>query len=390
MLHQGHSMICSYRSPWIISGRGSVQALLEVLNVGDRICLIADASCEELGHTEAVVETLAKAKSDYETMHVTAYPSLEAVHQSLEFLKDSKPSWIVGLGGGSILDVAKTAWGLYDNPSLTIEENTTFNLWDELPTHKKTRFIAIPTTSGTGSDATNGMVLRRRDGRKFYIFSRERLPDFSILDPSLPATMSPETTAITGLGALGMAFEAYTSRLSNDFTEINSLRAVRTIFRWLPVCYKEPNNGEAREKMHIAATMTGVAFNSAYSGLSKAVAEAFSSLFPIPWGLALGVSLPYGIAFNMKEKEVAERYSQIASALHIENNKLVEHVGSLLTSMNMPTSMKSLVNEKDMDYNFERLVNLTLEHSLINRRPLTQNEAGQLIWSIWHGSPVTF
>jgi alcohol dehydrogenase class IV len=382
-------MIWSYRSPWIISGRGSIQALLEVLHTGDRVCLVGDVLCEKLAHTEAVVKVFAKAKSEYRTMHLTSYPNLEAVHQTLKFLRSSRPSWIVGMGGGSVLDVTKTAWALYDNPSLAIEEDMTYNLWDEVSTDKKSRFIAIPTTSGTGTDATSGMVLRRRDGRKFYIFARERLPDFSILDPFLTTTMPPETTAMTGLGALGNAFEAYLSRLSNDFTETHSLRAIRTIFRWLPVCYREPNNIEARERMHVAATMTGVAFNSAYSGLAKAVAEAFSSLFPIPWGFALGISLPYAIAFNMTEKEARERYWHIASALRIEEDGLIEQLTNLQASMNVPTSMKSLVSKEEMDHNFDQLVNLTLEHSLLNRRSLTENEVSQLIWRIWQGTDAT-
>ena len=191
-----------FDSPQVIYGEGALSYLGQL--VGKRACLVSDETLHSLGYTQQVCEALAPSGMQVKLItDVEPEPSLETVQRGVGVLQDFAPDWIIALGGGSVMDAAKGMWVLYERPDLTPDE---INPIDTLNLRQKARLVAIPTTSGTGSEATWAIVLTDlREKRKLGLGNRENLPDIAILDPQLVLRLPPRLTADTGLDALGHA-----------------------------------------------------------------------------------------------------------------------------------------------------------------------------------------
>ena len=211
-----------FRSPEIVFGPGALDHLAYLK--GNRGLIVTDETMVRLGFVETVKAKLAEAGVDCDVFdQVEPEPSLQTVQRGAAVMLEREPDWIVGLGGGSPLDAAKAMWILYERPDMTPEE---INPFDDLGLRRKARMVAIPTTSGTGSETTWAVVLTdTQEQRKISTGAPECTPDLAIVDPVFAAHMPPRLTADTGLDALTHAIEGYTSSWHNEFTDGLCLKA---------------------------------------------------------------------------------------------------------------------------------------------------------------------
>ena len=302
-----------FDAPEIIYGEGALDELAQVK--GERAFIVTDPVLHSLGFTDKIAEKLQEAG-----MEVTAFtevepePSLQTVQKGAGIMTEFRPDVIVGLGGGSSMDAAKAMWVLYERPDLQPDEISPMM---ELNIGKLARLIAIPTTAGTGSEATWATVLTdKTDGRKLALGSRETMPTTAIVDPELTQDLPPRITADTGLDALTHAVEGYLSSFQNDFTDGICLKAIQLVFDYLPVAYVEPHDMEAREHMANAATLGGLGFINSWASLAHAMGHAFGGNFHIPHGRRVSLFLPYTLEYIAKEPDLT-RFRDIAHALRL-------------------------------------------------------------------------
>ncbi|MFQ5341992.1 MAG: iron-containing alcohol dehydrogenase [Anaerolineae bacterium] len=348
-----------FNSPEVVYGEGALSYLAEIR--GRRAFLVTDRTMAELGFVDRVAQELARAGIDVQTYDaVEPEPSPQAVRHGATLMLDFEPDWIIGLGGGSVLDAAKAMWVLYERPDMRPEA---INPIERLGLRERARMIAIPTTSGTGSEATWAIVLTDTDEqRKLGLGSRECLPDIAILDPSLAARMPPRLTADTGLDALTHAIEGYTSRWHNDFSDGLCLKAVQLIFTCLPRAYANGDDMEAREHMHNAASLAGLGFINSMAGLAHGMGHPLGAMFKVPHGRSVGLFLPYTIEFAADV--VGRRYSDVARAAGLEvpteadgPTVLAQGIRNLMNAIDQPTTLNELqIDTEVLERKLSRLV----------------------------------
>jgi len=364
---------------------------------GERALVITDRVLASLGLAERVASLLREAGLEVRVFdRVEPEPSRRVVEEAVHLAREFEPDWIIGLGGGSCMDVAKAAFVLYERPDLTLDEIAPLA---ELGLRKKARLLNIPTTSGTGSEATWAIVITdEREKRKMELASREVVADVAILDPSLPASMPPRLTADTGLDALTHALEAYVSRWHNDFSDALALWAIRAVFRYLPRAYRNGQDAEAREKLHNAATMAGMAFSNSQICIAHAMGHALGALFKVPHGRSVAVFLPYTIEYNARA--AADRYAEVADALGLggegaaeKTTKLVKAVRELLREVDGPLSVADLgIRRADYEARLEDLVDRAMSSTgtVANPRDVGRQEYARLFKYAYEGKPIDF
>ncbi|MBM4456431.1 MAG: iron-containing alcohol dehydrogenase [Chloroflexi bacterium] len=301
-----------FKSPEIVFGEAALDYLDEL--PGRRAFIVTDPTLHALGFTERVAARLRKAGLETSCFaEVEPEPSLETVYRGAAAIREFAPDWIVGLGGGSAMDAAKAMWVLYERPDLRADEISPLVT---LGLGAKARLIAIPTTSGTGSEATWAFVLTdTAEGRKLGLGSRETLPTLAIVDPALTMGLPSVITADTGLDVLAHAVEGYSGLWRNDFSDGLCLKAMEMVFEYLPRAVADGNDTEAREKMANAAAIAGLGFGNAMAALAHAMGHALGAVFHQPHGRCVGMYLPYTIEFVARRGD--GRYADIAHALHL-------------------------------------------------------------------------
>ncbi|HEY9714761.1 MAG TPA: iron-containing alcohol dehydrogenase, partial [Chroococcales cyanobacterium] len=233
-------------------------------------------------------------------------PDWSTIQQAVSLMRQSKPDTIIALGGGSVLDAAKVMRLFYDYPELKLEEITVnfldfrHRLVDFPPTHA-TQLVAIPTTSGTGSEVTPFAVLKDNEKKRKYSFVDEYLmPDVAIIDANLTKSLPKEITVDTAFDALTHALEALVSTFATDYTDGLALEAIRLIFEALPEVLKNGSNVLWRHKLHNAACLAGMAIGNASVGINHALAHSLGAKFDVPHGRANGVFLLTTLEHNSK------------------------------------------------------------------------------------------
>ena len=254
-----------FSSPQIVFGEQAL-SYLERLS-GTRAAIVTDATLVRLGMVERVRQALAPTGMEILVIdQVEPDPSLETVRQGAARLCEFVPQWIIALGGGSVMDAAKAMWILYERPDI---EPQAINPIEPLGLRAKARLAAIPTTTGTGSEATWAIVLTdHAESRKLGLGSHEALPDLAILDPEIVAELPARLTADTGLDALTHAVEGFTSTFHNDFTDGLCLQAAKLVFEHLPDCVRGSADLEVRGHLQNAATMAGLGFGNSMAALA--------------------------------------------------------------------------------------------------------------------------
>lgn len=290
-----------------------------------RVAVICGRACTVRLAEEKILPLLKGSGKETQLMPgVRSDPPISQVIEFKEKLLKFEPDWILGLGGGSPIDLAKSAWVFYEHPELDVEEKV--KEWGVGPVHtlppirRKARLVAIETTSGTGAAVSRGSVITDEVGRKKCpVRSFDIVPDVAIYDPELCLDMPPNVTANTGMDALTHAVESYVSTVENAPAEWLALRAIQYIFEYLPRAYARPDDREAREKMHEANLMAAMAFSNASLGITHAHAHALGARYSIPHGLGCAVMLPYVIDFNIPGAEA--KYADIARSIGLEGER---------------------------------------------------------------------
>jgi alcohol dehydrogenase class IV len=382
-------------SPEVVFGEDALAHLDEL--VGKRALLVTDKNIVKAGFADRVLGHLKKAGIEYRTFdEVEPEPDLKLVEKGALIARDYKPDWLIGLGGGSAIDAAKAIWVLYERPDISPDQ---INPFEYLGLRKKAKLITIPTTSGTGSDTNWGLVLTDTvEKRKLGVGAREIHADLAIVDPVFAMSMSKQLTADTGMDALTQAIEAYTSRWKNDFSDGLSLKAIQLIFEYLPRAYSDGRDSVAREKMHNAASITGLAFGNSMAALAHSTGHAFGPIFKIPHGRAVGMFLPYAIEFSAS---VAQKdYAEIAHLLKLRNtegqaavNDLIYAIRELAKSIDQPLSIKDMgISRADFKTSLPTIVahaDMDTQTVTSARIPSTA-EFERFFWCAYDGKTVDF
>jgi alcohol dehydrogenase class IV len=336
-------------SPQIVFGEGALCALEEI--PGRKALVVTDANLVALGIAARVQEHLERAGLEVHYFDaVEPDPCVETVQAGVQVAMDQEPDWIIGLGGGSPMDVAKAVWVLYERPDLEVGE---INPMVPLGLRKKARLITIPTTSGTGAEVTWGFVITdKSEGRKMGLGNRENVADLAILDPSLTVGMPPGLTADTGLDALVHAVEGYTCTWHTDLTDGLCMNAFRQVFTYLPHAMAVGADIEARERMLNAAACAGLGFGNALASMAHAMGHTIGAIFHLPHGRAVGICLPYTIEFAAQE--APERFAELATLVcggpaegEAGARALAEQIRALCRQIGVPTSLAETGIERD-------------------------------------------
>nr|MDO8045078.1 iron-containing alcohol dehydrogenase [Candidatus Baldrarchaeota archaeon] len=380
----------------IVFGEGALEYLKEL--EGKKVFIVTDKNLRKLGIVDKVVGQLKETGMEIRIFdEVEPEPSKQTIERGAKILSEFGADWIIGLGGGSCMDAAKAMWVLYERPDLTIEDITPF---EKLNLRKKARLINIPTTSGTGADVTWAVVITDAERKvKLELASKEVVADISILDPALVLDLPPRLTADTGMDALVHAIEAYTVQWKNDFSDALALRAVQLIFKYLPRAFKNGRNDpEAREKMHNAATMSGLAFSNSQIGIVHAMGHSLGAVFKIPHGRSVAVFLPYVMEYNLSE--AASLYAEIAEATGITDGsdeekarKLIEAVRNLMKELEEPLSIKEMgIPRGEFEAKLDELIEKANESTgtIVNPRVPTEEDYRKLFLYAYEGKSVDF
>ncbi len=271
--------------------------------------IVTDPSMTELGYVSKVLYQLRK-REDY--VHCEIFdqvepdPSLDTIIKGVEEMNKFKPDVIIALGGGSAIDAAKGMWLFYEHPEADFK-NMSLKFLDirkrayKFPAlGKKAQFVAIPTTSGTGSEVTSFAVISdKKENKKYPLADYELTPDVAIIDPDFVMSVPKKSTAWTGMDVLTHAIEAYISILASDYTDALAIHAIDMVFRYLKDSYdKGAADPVAREKMHNASTIAGMAFTNAFLGINHSLAHKLGGEYHIPHGCANAILLPHVIRYN--------------------------------------------------------------------------------------------
>jgi len=331
-----------FGSPLIVFGDDALEYLREIQ--GKRALIITDRNIVKMGFVERVGNELAKAGLEYHVFdEIEPDPSMQTIKRGAQVALDYQPDWLIGLGGGSAMDAAKGIWVLYVRPDM---EPDAIGPSEVLNLRRKAHLVAIPTTSGTGAEATWMIVVTDVEGqRKIGVGSRETMPDIAILDTSLVLGLSPQITGDTGMDALTHAIEGYTSNWRSDFTDAPALIAIKLIFEHLPRAYKNGSDGKARMHMMHAATLATMSFGNAMGGLAHSMGHALGGLFHTPHGRAVGLFLPYTMEYLADA--ATNLYADIGRFIGISDGSdlevtlaLITRVRSLAKTVGQPLSVR--------------------------------------------------
>lgn len=403
--------------------RGALSQALAELSGKQRAYIITDKTMEQLGHVRAVADVLEGLNIKFRVFsNVLPDPNISNVQEALAIANSWQPDIIIGLGGGSAMDEAKMVWLLYENPDTSFEDiamrfmDIRKRIYAAPPLGKKATMVAIPTTSGTGSEVTPFTIITdEKTGTKYAITDYALTPDMAIIDPEFVLGMPKKLTAWSGLDVLTHAIEAYTSVYSTNFTEGQALEAARLVFKYLEKSYSlGAKDINAREKMHYAATIAGMAFANAFLGLCHSMAHKLGAMYHVPHGLANALLLTYVIEFNATDKPTKQglfpqykypfvkgRYAKIVDFLLPHNNlgddkdakveKLIEMITDLKNRLDIPKSLKEYgIPEKEFLDNLDKLSELAFDDQCTGgnaRYPLI-SEIKDLYLKAYYGEPV--
>ncbi|HLO88766.1 MAG TPA: bifunctional acetaldehyde-CoA/alcohol dehydrogenase [Nostocaceae cyanobacterium] len=358
---------------------GCLPVALRDLTGKQRAFVITDQPLFELGIADKVTEVLEeigiKSQVFYE---VEPDPSLTTINKGLDQINHFQPDVIIAIGGGSPMDAAKVIWLMYEHPETEFDGlamrfmDIRKRVYELSPLGTKAILVAIPTTSGTGSEVTPfAVVTDDSTGIKYPLADYALTPNMAIIDPELVMNMPKKLTAYGGIDALTHALEAYVSICASEYTNGLALEAIRLLFKYLPSAYKNgAKDPKAREKVHYAATMAGMAFANAFLGICHSLAHKLGSTFHVPHGLANALMISHVIRYNATDAPFKQaifpqykypnakwRYARIADYLGLGGtteeekvNLLIEAVENLKRDLDIPTSIKAAITEDEKTF----------------------------------------
>ena len=314
--------------------------------------IVTDRSLVELGYVQKIIDQLQlrSPQVPYQLFcDVEPDPSIQTVLKGVELMRSFEPDTIIALGGGSSMDAAKGIWLFYEHPDVNFNDlkqkfmDIRKRAFQYPELGKKAKLVCIPTTSGTGSEVTPFAVITDKvEHKKYPLTDYSLTPTVAIIDPAFVMNLPRSIAADTGMDVLTHALEAYVSTLASDFTDGLAIQAIKLVFKYLERSYKNgKNDPEAREKMHNASTLAGMAFANAFLGMNHSMAHKVGAEFHVPHGRANAILLPYTIRYNGQKPQklstwpkynfyrADERYAEIAQILGLPASTVEEGVESL-------------------------------------------------------------
>ena len=379
--------------------RGAVDLALRELQGKKRAFIVTDSFLFNSGAVNKITNVLDEIGIEYQIFFdVKPDPTLSTINQAMAVLKPFEPDVIISLGGGSPMDAAKIMWLMYEQPETNFED-ISMRFMDirkricRIPElGKKAMMIAIPTTSGTGSEVTPFAIITDDETHvKYAIADYALTPNMAIVDPDFVDGMPKGLTSASGIDALVHALEAYVSCMATNFTNSNALEASKLVFRYLERSY---TNGAqdpiAREKMHYAATIAGMAFANSFLGLCHSMAHKLGAMYHVPHGVANALLFRQIIKYNASDAphkqaifpqykfpNAKAKYGQIADELGLGGNNddekvalLMKAVDELMDKIELPKSIKDFgVDEKTFMDNLDELVELAFDDQCTGANP---------------------
>jgi len=351
--------------------------------------LVIDPIVAKLGIMERAKRSLENQQINVEVFDgVEPEPHIEIVHKTTQIVKDAKFDLVVGIGGGSALDIAKATAIMAANPG-TFEDYIGFG-----KVKRRAKLILSPTTAGTGSEVSAFIVVTSKEGEKTITVSQEVVPDVSIIDPTLTVTMPAKVTASTGFDALSHAVESILSVDSNDYTEMFAFKSVELIGKYFRAAYHQGWNMEARCGMSLAALLAGFAFSVTGCVIGHGAAMRLGEVLHIPHGEACALCLPYTISFNIPV--AAGKLAKVACALGIDTTSLgpeeaAKKCAYFVKSLVEEFGLKSTLKEYDVDKaDLGKLVDLFMKRSVAEMRwsprVITKENLTKFFEDLWSGT----
>jgi len=383
----------------IFSGRVGAMALPMILSFiceKQKAFILCDPAVEK--HARSVATDFEDAGFETKIWNQSApEPPVSLVEKCSEAMTNFEPDLIIAVGGGSTIDLAKAAWILYEQPGYDLSQ---VNPLVPLGLRKKALLAAYPTTSGTGSEVTWASILTDDSVTppvKMELSSMEIVPDFAVLVPEFAAGMSPRMTAGTGLDALAHAVDGYLTSYDIDISDALATKAIELVFRFLPRAYKAPNDMEARHRMHIAATMAGLAFGNTQCALTHSLGHSVGKVFNMHHGIIVGIFIPYAVQYYSK---ISTKYVKLARGMDIEAKdkaeclqKLVSKFKEFLLSLDVPYALKEhKITRADWEHHLDDVTRYAFDDvcTAASPRPTSAPEVRKILEYAYEGKDIDF
>ncbi|MBS4210594.1 bifunctional acetaldehyde-CoA/alcohol dehydrogenase [Bacillus sp. FJAT-50079] len=374
--------------PKVYFEKESIQYLEKMPDISKAL-IVTDKGMVDLGYVDKLLYYLRRRQNYVHCeifSEVEPDPSFETVMKGAEMMHHFQPDVIIALGGGSPMDAAKGMWLFYEYPEADFHglKQKFLDIRKRIVKYpklgRKAQFVAIPTTSGTGSEVTSFSVITDKETNiKYPLADYELTPDVAIIDPQFVMTVPKHVTADTGMDVLTHAIEAYVSVMANDYTDALAMKAIQLVFEYLPKAYHKGSNELAREKMHNASTIAGMAFANAFLGINHSLAHKLGAEFGIAHGRSNTILMPHVIRYNATKPtkfaafpkyeryKADERYAEIAKVLGLPARTTEEGVESLVQAiiemaleLDIPMSIEANGVTKE---DFERKVDYLAERA---------------------------
>ena len=380
--------------------RGATDLALRELEGKKRAFIVTDRFLFNSGAVDTITKVLDEIGIEHEVFFdVKPDPTLSTINQALTILRPFEPDVIIALGGGSPMDAAKIMWLMYEQPDTNFED-IAMRFMDirkricAIPDlGKKAIMVAIPTTSGTGSEVTPFSIITDEEAQvKYAIADYALTPNMAIVDPNFVDSMPKGLTSASGIDALVHSIEAYVSCMATNFTNSNALEAIKLVFKYLERSYiNGASDPIAREKMHYAATIAGMAFSNSFLGLCHSMAHKLGAMYHVPHGVANALLIRQIMKFNASDAPKKQatfpqykfpnakvKFGQIADELNLGGKNddekvelLINAVDTLMKAINLPNSIKDFgVDEKTFMDNLDELVELAYDDQCTGANPV--------------------
>jgi alcohol dehydrogenase class IV len=379
------------RVPVIYYGRESLDRIKDFTQ--NRIFVVTDKIAKKL--VEPKLLNLLQGKEVMFFDETEPDPKDTVMTKAGDAARTFKPELIMGIGGGSVMDTAKGTYFLYGQPSLTLAD---LNISGKYNLQARSTLVLVPTTSGTGSESSAGLVYTETSsGKKTDVLSFELGPRVVILDPTLPSTMPSKLTIASGLDALAQAIENGSRPTLNDILFALDLYGIKVLFKYLPLAAAQgASDLEIREKIHYAASMIGIAMGNAGLGVGHACGHAIGGVYHIAHGLTVAQMLPYTIEYNKPQSQA--RYAEMLEALNITGvadptATLSAMVKELLAKFEVPSTIKGFgISPTDWEKNLDKVVAFAAKDACLytNARPVKPDEIKRILQYAYEGKTIDF
>lgn len=314
-------------------------------------------------------------------------PDTGDVIGGLNKMREFKPDLLIAVGGGSPMDAAKVMALMYENPEINFDNVLTVSLPEK---RNQLKFVAIPSTSGTGSEVTRAAVITFHKSQiKIGIKTPAFIPDVAILDSDLAMTMPDNIVAETGMDAMTHAVECYINHNLDAFAECMAKGAVEGLFRYLPISYQE-RTSESREKVHYYQCIAGIAFDNVGLGMAHGISHAIGGMFNLGHGLTNAIVLPYILEYNAQDETVKAKLSRLARS--INQPDFITAIRKLNEILNIPCSFEAAgISQQEFIENIDILVQNSLKGATrVNPVKVTGKEMKVILTAIFYGKEMNY